>query len=393
VGAGGADRTPGPVERARALAPLIEAHAAATEAAGQVVAPVAAALHDAELFWLMTPVELGGWGADALTSIGVFEELARADGSTGWSFMANSLETGFAAAFCGEEALKTIFGGAVRPIMCGMFGPGGRCVEVDGGFEGSGHYSYASGAAQATWFCAGMHVLEDGVPRKLPTGDPEVRIMLVPRERTDVEGNWDTFGMVGTGSWDYAIPQQFVPAEMTFERTTIEPLRGGPLHGMGVLGWSCAGHIGVALGLMRRALEEIVPIATAKRRPAYPGPLGDSHVFRADFAWHEGSYQAARAFVWDVYGATQDQLLAGRPLDATHRARFRQAATYVHRVGADVVRFCYTWGGSEALRNPNPLGRVMRDMYTATQHVYVDPMNFVDAAPVLMEQWGKGSAP
>jgi alkylation response protein AidB-like acyl-CoA dehydrogenase len=284
-----------------------------------------------------------------------------------------------------------LFDGPERPIMAGMFGPGGQCVEVDGGFEGAGHYSFGSGAAQANWFCAGMFVMEGGAPRRLPSGEPEVRIAVVPRERTVVERNWDVFGLAGTASWDYEIPKQFLPAELTFERTTVQPLRGGPMFGMGVLGWSCAGHIGVALGLMRRALEEIVPLATAKRRPAYPGPLADDHLFRHDFSLHEASYRAARAFVWDVYRDAQDQLRSGAPLTAEHRARFRQAATYVHHVGADVVRWCYTWGGSEALRNPSVLGRVMRDMYTATQHVYVDRKNLIDAAPVLMDVLRPGS--
>jgi len=65
----------------------------------------------------------------------------------------------------------------------------------------------------------------------------------------------------------------------------------------------------------------------------------------------------------------------------------RQSATYAHQVAADIVRFCYTWGGSDALRNPSPLGRAMRDISGATQHVYIDPLTMVDAAPALLARW------
>ena len=50
--------------------------------------PVVDALHDAGLFGLMVPAALGGHEASILTCIEIFEELARADGSTGWSYMA-----------------------------------------------------------------------------------------------------------------------------------------------------------------------------------------------------------------------------------------------------------------------------------------------------------------
>ena len=72
---------------------------------------------------------------------------------------------------------------------------------------------------------------------------------------------------------------------------------------------------------------------------------------------------------------------------ASSLTRFRQSATYVHTTAADIVRSCYTWAGTDSLRNPSALGRCLRDISGATQHVFVDPLTMVDAAPALLAHW------
>ena len=88
-----------------------------------------------------------------------------------------------------------------------------------------------------------------------------------------------------------------------------------------------------------------------------------------------------------IFADAQATLFAGGTLTPVQRARFRQCTTYVHDVGADVVRFAYTWAGSAAQPKSSPLGRCMRDMGVATQHVFVDPVSMADAAPSIMAEW------
>jgi indole-3-acetate monooxygenase len=381
----------GPEARARGLAPIVRELAVRTEELGTLAPEAVAALRGAGMFSLAVPVGCGGLGADPLTMIRVVETIARADGSSGWTLMANALFAGVAAAYCSDEAVKEIFGGPTAPILAGMLGPGGTAVEVDGGYRGGGRYSFGSGAAHADWLGAGVIVTEDdGRPRTTASGEPEVRVCVVPRSAVELQGNWDAMGLAGTGSIDYTVPERFVAAGFTFDRTATEPERGGPFFRLGVAGFAAAGHTAVALGIAARALEEIALLAVGKRRPGYPGPVAEHPLFRQDFSRHEARYQAARAYVLAVYGQAQDVLGAGGDLSSELRLRFRQSATYAHSVAADVVRCCYTWGGSDSLRNPSPLGRCMRDISGATQHVYVDPITMVDAAPALLDRWARG---
>jgi alkylation response protein AidB-like acyl-CoA dehydrogenase len=371
----------------RAVAKVLDAEADETERLRTLSPAAVDALRSARLFWLLVPRELGGLGGDARTAIEVFERLSRADPSSGWSLMANSLLTGLAAAFMGDDAVDALFGGTDLPIMAGMLGPGGSCVEVDGGYVGSGHYSFGSGALHSQWLGAGMLVMDGGRPRMAPDGQPDSIVCIVPRERVELLDNWDVSGLVGTGSVDYDVPELFVEQGYTFHRNVVDPLRGGPLFGMGIVGFGCAGHAGVALGIAARALEEISLIARAKKRPGRATYVADDPLFRHAFSTNEAAYQSARAFVHEVYADAQATLVGGGQLSAVQRQRFRQAATYSHDVTAAAVRFAYLAAGSNSLREPSVLGRCMRDMYAATQHVFVDPTTMVDAAPALLDHW------
>src|SRR5262245_32982194 len=98
-----------PVARARSLRGLIEADAAEAEERGTTTKRVVDALAEQRLFWVMVPRECGGEEAPIATALGVFEELAYADGSTGWSAMANATSSAFAALYCSDDAVAAMF--------------------------------------------------------------------------------------------------------------------------------------------------------------------------------------------------------------------------------------------------------------------------------------------
>ena len=378
------------VARARAITPLIEAQVARSEVERTLPQPVVEALKDTDLFWMFTPVEAGGGGCGYRDLIEVIEQLSYADASAGWSFMANVESTAAAAAFCGDSAVDAMFGGRERGIMAGMLGPGGKGVAVDGGYRAGGHFSFGSGSAHATWLGGGMMVIENGKPRMLPHG-PEVQIAFVPRERVAMEDNWDVRGLSATGSYDYEIPEQFIGGDFAFERATAEPQRGGPAFSLGFAPIVSAGHVAVILGIMKRALQEIARIACEKKRVGYPSVIADHALFMHEFGKHEALAMAARHYSIEVFAGAEVAAADGRALTEYEKARFRQVASWVHQVGADVVRFCYTASGAEGFRASTPIGRAFRDMYVATNHLFIDPVNIANVAPVLLDHYRRGA--
>lgn len=374
--------------RARAIAPTIAGEATASELASTLTPKAVSALAQSELFWMFVPREANGAGADIGTVIEVLEEISCADGSAGWTLMANSMTTAAAAAFLSDAGVKELFGGPQRAIIAGQVVPVGQAVEVERGLRGGGKYQFASGSAHATHIGAGFHVRgADGKPRMLAPDQPDARIGFIPRDQVVFKDNWNVLGMCGTGSYDLEVPEQFVPVDMTMALSATRHKRGRAGFAIGLIANGLAGHSAVALGLMKRALQEVVRIATSKTRLGYTGPTADYPVFRHQFSLKEAAYRAARGYLLEVFTDAEAAAEASEPISAEQDARFRQAAVFVHNTATDVIHFCHMWGSSAAIRNPTPLGRCTRDIATATQHVLIDQKVLADAAPSLMTAW------
>src|SRR5688572_10551775 len=97
-----------PLDVARALAPRIRARANEIEAGRQLPADLVLEIADARLFKVAVSDADGGLGADVLTTLQVIEEIARADGSTGWC-LAMGINTLRQSAQLAPEVRRAIF--------------------------------------------------------------------------------------------------------------------------------------------------------------------------------------------------------------------------------------------------------------------------------------------
>jgi len=368
--------------RAQALTALVEREADRSESDATLSPTVVEALHESGLFGLMVPKELGGAEADLPTVIEVYEEVCRADGSTGWTLLANATTSAFAGAYTGAAAVDVMFDGARAPVAAGQFSPRGTAVRDGDGYTISGRYSFGSGSAHSAWIGGGALELRDGDLVASASGTPVIRAYFVPRDRVNFLGNWDVMGLAGTGSYDYEVPEQHVDDAFTFDLVNAEARRGGPVYRLGVLGLTAAGHAAFALGVGRRGMEELTRIVQTKHRLG-ADPLRDQQLFRHDYAMHDAAMHAARAFVFESFAVVQDGLEAGDDPTPVQRQRLRQATTYATRVATDTVRFAYTAAGTDALR-PSVLQRCFRDLHAATQHLVVDNNTLTETTRVLL---------
>lgn len=366
------DTTSDLLNRARALTPLIQREAAQAEADTTTTKAVVDAVTAAELFWILVPKELGGAEASVSDVLEVFEELSYADGSTGWSVMANITTCCLASIYTSDDASATMFPASALGIHAGMLGPVGRARATEGGYVVSGQYQFGSGCAHASWFGAGVMEFDaNGEPVIDESGLPAMRVAFLPREQVELQGNWDVLGLASTGSYDYVVDEQFVEAGYTFPLLAAVARRGGSGYGIGLFGLVAAGHAGFALGVGKRALVEILALAPAKGRMGGP-PVSTEQLFQHDFAMHDAAMRSARAYVFESFADAEATVLAGDPCSQVQEQRLRQATTYATRVAADAARFAYTWAGTTALRNGGALQRSFRDIHAATQHLYVD---------------------
>jgi alkylation response protein AidB-like acyl-CoA dehydrogenase len=379
------------VTRARGLRELIEREADNGEKSGTMPPSVVEALRQAELFWVLCPREVGGAAESVLTYMAMLEEVSSFDASTGWTLMANSTATLVAATLCTDEHLARMFGGPTRPVMALTFAPSGRCTPTESGFKGTGRYGFGSGINHADWVSGGMIVHENGKPKMLPNGMPQVVGAFLPKGQIRLLGNWDVVGLQGTGSYDFEIPEQVIPADHTYDQYFTSPRRGGAVAALGVPTTAAAGHVSVVLGMARRALHEIARIASQRKRLGSSEMIASNALFRSEFMKHAALYDAARALVFDRYGVAEAAARAGQPVTKLMQSRMRQAVTWGHIAARDVVQFCYGAGASGSLRNPSVLGRLLRDVSVAAQHIIVDPMSMVEHAPEVIAFWAEPS--
>jgi indole-3-acetate monooxygenase len=372
---------PAVLQAARSVQDVVEAHAAKAEAIGELAPEVVDALHAARLFSVLVPTELGGAGADILDALAVFEELARQDGSTGWSLMAGATSTAFAATYTSDAAVQELFADG-RTVMAGQLAPRGQAVREGGQFRVSGSYSFGSGSAHASHLQGGCLEIADGAPVMRDNGFPEIRAVIVPRSAVEILGNWDVMGLCGTASVDYRIPEVLLDAGTTFSIFDETPRRGTSVHRLGVMTITSAGHAGFALGLARRALDEITALAHTKVRLGDVA-LVDQQAFLVGLARAEGKVRAARAFIFEAFADCQAAVDAGDEQTPELRQLARLATTYGTEACAEAVEWAYRESGSDGLRAGSVLGRCFRDMYAGTQHLFVSRKTLVDAATTL----------
>ena len=199
---------------ARELGGLLAENAARHDEEGSFVADSYALLKQAKLFSAAIPRELGGGGASLAELCEIVRELGRHCGSTALSFAMHShpVAVNVFKFMRGDRQAET----ALRKIAAGelvISGTGandwlvsnGKAVPVEGGYRVNAHKRFCSGGPGADLFvtsavCAG-------------SDSPQVLHFAIPMRTNGIEiqHNWATLGMRGTGSNDILMRDVFVP--------------------------------------------------------------------------------------------------------------------------------------------------------------------------------------
>jgi alkylation response protein AidB-like acyl-CoA dehydrogenase len=360
-----------PLEAARDLRSTIEAGAGDDT---HVPDNVMAAMAGAQLHGVLTARDVGGSELPLTDVIDVFAELAYADGSAGWCLMASASVTAFFGAWASDDFARECFADGV-PLAAGQFAPNGTAVrDASGdGWRVSGNYQFGSGIVHAQW-------VGGGVLTQPENGEnPDFLLTLFPREHATRKGNWDVLGLRATASEDYEVRDAFVPDGAAFNFFAPTRYRGGPVYDLGVLGITAVGHSGFAIGVTRRALDELAKVATgAKHRMGAASPLRESERFLHELGTLEGRFRAARAWVYEAFADAQRAAEDGE-VTPQHINLVRQATVHVTQEGADIARQAYLLAGTTALR-AGPLQRCFRDLHAGTQHFFASPAAAQDLA-------------
>jgi len=351
------------VDRAKDVASIADKYADEGDKNGQLAPPVVDALLRERILGMWTPKALGGSELDVLSSLRVLENLTYGDPSTGWVAMAASLAIGTGAAYLKEAAIDELFGGGRFPVIAGQGTKPGTAVPQDGGFRLSGSWSFASGIKHST------HIHTLGIIEG--TGEP--RIFVVPVGKATLIDNWDVLGLRATGSIDYRIDDVCVPEAYTHFAVTEQPMRGGSLYTLGIIGLAIIAHSGWACGIGRRLLDELAN--KVKSGIGRSGTQAASESFHEQYAKAEATYRSARALVFESWGDVKETLDRGDRLSVRQQSLIRLGMANITWACHDVSEFVYKSSGTLALRS-GTIQRLFRDMHAGTQHITSAPPVF-----------------
>jgi alkylation response protein AidB-like acyl-CoA dehydrogenase len=348
------------MERARSLVPLLRASADEIDEARQLPAHIVAAMKRAGVFRMSMPKAWGGWEADPITQNLVIEEISAANGSAGWCLMIG-LSGGFLTGLLDQDVGRAMYPDPDM-LSANAFVPPGRAVAVEGGYVVNGRWPFASGITHADWVQATASIVDPEQPEAPPA---RPRFFFAPIAEVEVIDTWQTTGLRGTGSRDFAFNDLFIPAERCVDHIRGPWNRPGPLYQSFVAG--LLNHFGVPLGIGRRAVEAFV---TAMRdKPAKFGTAPrDEAAVQTPLAHATAMIAAARAYGYETIERIWREFEAGRELSPADRYGWRLANAWVHDTCAEAIELLQHAAGSMAVYLPSNLDRCFRDIHTARQH-------------------------
>ncbi len=362
------------ISRAEAVLPAVLAASSEIEEKRRLPPALLDALHDAKLFRLLLPRSSNGVETDPVTFFHVIETIARGDASTAWC-LSQAGGCAMSAAYLDLPVARSIFGDDPRAVLAWGPGPKVKAIECeqDGvkGYRVSGVWAFASGGRHATWLGAHCPIFQaDGTPRLDEDGRQQERTMLVRTEDVEWTDIWNTVGLRGTASDQFALKDFFVRADHSitreFDRECREP---GPLYRMGAGTCYQVGFAAVACGIARGALDCFLDVARNKVPRGLKSPIRDNAVVQANLAQAEVSLRAARAFVLQSMAGIWKDLQAGNTITVEQRITVRMAATHAIHRAKDAVDFAYNAAGATAIFENHPLERRFRDIHTVTQQL------------------------
>jgi alkylation response protein AidB-like acyl-CoA dehydrogenase len=374
-----------------AVRDVVVACADESEAIGDLAPAAVRAMDEAGLFALKLPAELGGAEADPVTQLEVIERMAYNDPSAGWASMIGATSIGWIGAFLPDESVTQIFAGGRIPMAAGIGGVSGTALPVEGGYQITGSFAFASGGPHSEWLIVSARIERDEEPDA--DAPPELRTFVFPTADANMHDDWRVAGLKGSGSNTFSTEALFVPEVFTFDRQALakgQPQRGGAIFHLGMPGFTANEHAAFVLGCARRALDLIIDSARTKRRGPTQTAVADRQVFQRAVGEADLRLKAARAMCVDVFERAWQCVSEGSRPDAGLGTEMRAAAVFATDAGVDVTTMAFRSAGGAALHLENQLQRYWRDVNAAAQHQAASDVSYEAHGQQLL---GLGEAP
>jgi alkylation response protein AidB-like acyl-CoA dehydrogenase len=321
---------------------------------------------------MRVPSRYGGHESDAKTLLRVVGEIARSDGAAAWNTAVWSMGAWLAGLFPDHVQDEVFSDPAVR--VCGVLSPTATARPDGGDLVVDGRWAFISGALHSQW-----QVVLAMAPTPDGAGMWPV-LALVPMAQLGIIDDWHTSGLRGTGSvttvaenvrvpLDRVLPMPLVLQEQYASRLNA----ASPVWRVPMMATGCGGFTGVAVGLVRTALEGFLgrldhKITYTAYESSREAPITHHTVAEAMYLADEAEFHAHRlADLLDRKGTE------GTPWSLEDRVAARAALGRVFRLAAGAVDLLATGSGGSSLYATESIQRIRRDVQALNLHALMHP--------------------
>jgi len=365
-----------------AIRPILEENSAQAQEDRQVPKASIDALEEAGALRVTTPKRFGGLELSLADKIAVSAAVGESDGSTAWVTALINV-CNWMAALLPEQGQQDIWGDNPNAKVAGVLNPSDDVKKVDGGFELSGKWPWASGSHHADWVLVGMMVKDE-------KGEViDQALAFIPKDEITIEDTWFVAGMKGTGSNTLVADKVFVPdhrwysVPQAIENEYATPHKDETLFRSSFIPLLTLILAGPQLGMGRASLDFVIEKAP-KRGVSYTmfEKQTESVAFQMEISRASSLIDSAHLVVARAAADIDDAAAAGEKLPYLTRARVRADTAFAIGQIREAIDLLLTAHGAGSFADVSPLQRMWRDSNTAGRHAVVSPL-------VCQEVYGK----
>jgi 3-hydroxy-9,10-secoandrosta-1,3,5(10)-triene-9,17-dione monooxygenase len=302
----------------------------------------------------------------AQTSAGV--EIGKYCGSTAWIVSVCGTHHWMLGKFA-PEAQDDVWGKNPDVISASAFASMYQeCEKVEGGFKVSGRWMFSSGIHACDW-C----IIVGRIPKE--DGPPDAWFMLVPKEDFEIQDNWRTVGLRGTGSNDFIIKDAFIPEHRTIGQLEINGLdtpgtAGNPdsvyrMPTMGVINYCVsAPTLGLAQGALQSYCDDMAP-----RTDIFAQKIASNATLQLRTSESSAEIDCAQLLYESDMARIKESVTGGAPLELSDIARIKRNASYVGQLAKRATNRLSEAMGARGLDESNFVHLAKSDIGAACSHI------------------------
>jgi alkylation response protein AidB-like acyl-CoA dehydrogenase len=329
-------------------------------------------MNRARLMQVLQPRRWGGLEMGFPAQVRISQALAQHDVATSWVYSILSIHHWWGA-FATPEMQAELWREDPHLLFSDVFAPTGKAEAVEDGYLLSGEWKFSSGVLWSQWVALGV-MLDNG-------GEPDYRMMFVPKSECEVLDDWDTLGMRGTGSCGVRVERRFVPEYRTLSLFPMiasgtgpgNMINPGPLYRMpfgpgiclSLMGCSVGGAQGM-LRLMTERMKSRTPTFTVERQDQ----MGHSQIVLAHNAVRVTACEHLLYSYADELSRVGETLAAGGEIDVMElRTRLFGWRAFMSSETRAAATALFENAGASSIYADSPIQRFWRDIHSIAQHV------------------------